>query len=385
MASRAQRNLHRQFVAVARKELLQTARDRRIMAMLLVAPLIQLIIFGYAIDFDVDRVPTVVVAQDQGSAGREHERRLLADGTLRLVGRTRSSAEAERKIEQGRAAATVILPEDLSRQLDRGRTAEVQVILDGTDPNRANVAAAAVGRYFAEVANDSLQARLEQSSPALAQALPRLTLTPRIFYNPRLKSPPFMIPAVMTLLLVVVTTITTAMGLAREREMGTLEQVLVTPIEPVVFLLGKMVPFILAGLFDVLLALTAGAWLFDLPLRGPLPVLAAGTLLYILTLLGVGLLISTVSRTQQQSFLGGFLFVLPAVLLSGAMTPIRGMPQWLQLVTYLNPVRYYAEILRANLLKGAGFGDLWLQLLVLAAFSVGIVTLAGLRFHKRLG
>jgi ABC-2 type transport system permease protein len=183
----------------------------------------------------------------------------------------------------------------------------------------------------------------------------------------------------------IVTTIVTAMGLAREREMGTLEQVLVTPLRPLQLLLGKMLPFVGIGLLDVLLVLGAGTWLFDVPMRGSLPVLALGALLYLMSTLGVGLLISTLSGSQQQAFLGGFLFVLPAILLSGVMTPIRGMPGWLQVVTLANPVRYFVEVLRAVLLKGAGLADVWPQLAPLAGFGTVLLALATLRFQRRLG
>jgi len=239
------------------------------------------------------------------------------------------------------------------------------------------VAGAAASRYFGERAAELVAARTGRES--------RLRLVPRIAYNPSLRTPPYMIPGILAMLLVVVTTIVTAMGLARERESGTLEQVLVTPVAPMELLAGKMAPFLALGLFDVLLVLTVGALLFDLPLRGSLPVLGAGTLLYLLTTLGVGLLISTASRTQQQSFLGGFLFILPAVLLAGVVTPISSMPRPLQLVTYLNPLRYYAEVSRAVLQKGAGAAELWPQLLVLAVFGLAIFGAAALRFRKRLG
>jgi len=186
------------------------------------------------------------------------------------------------------------------------------------------------------------------------------------------------------MLLLIVTTIVTAMGLSREREMGTLEQVLVTPIRPVLLLIGKMAPFVVIGLVDVALLMAAGTWLFAVPLGGNLAVVLAGTLLYLMTTLGVGLLISTLSASQQQSFLGGFLFVLPAILLSGVVTPIRAMPLWLQVVTWLNPVRYYAEVMRTTLLRGAGFGELWPQLVALALLGGGILFAATRRFHERI-
>ncbi len=370
-----------QLAAVFRKEVRQTVRDRRIMFMLIVAPLIQTVVFGFAVNFEVDRVPTVVVDLDRSADSREHARRLLADGTLRRSAAALSVAESEHDLDDGRAAAAVVLPERFGADLAAGRSTEVQVVLDGTDPNRATVASGAVSRYFGDLAESMARERtVARGLPPLAQ----VEVVPRIAYNPSLRSPPFMIPGIAAMLLLIVTTIVTAMGLSREREMGTLEQVLVTPIRPLFLLVGKMAPFVVIGLVDVALLMAAGTWLFDVPLRGNLLVLLSGTLLYLMTTLGVGLLISTVSTTQQQSFLGGFLFALPAILLSGVMTPIRAMPAWLRAITWLNPVRYYAEVMRATLLRGAGFGDQWLQLAALLVLGGALLATATLRFHKRV-
>jgi ABC-2 type transport system permease protein len=381
MAARPSRRT--QLLAVVRKESLQTMRDKRMMAMLLVAPLLQLVVFGYAVDFNVDRIPTVIADLDQSAASRQHARELLADGTLREVGRAASVDEAEQALVRGDAAAVLVFPAGFERKLERGETAQAQVLIDGTDPNRGTVASAAVAGYFAQAGAKIAVDRAQRAGVALPRT-GGISLVPRIWYNPTLASPPFMIPGVMAMLLVIVTTIVTAMGLAREREMGTLEQVLVTPIRPSVLLLGKLLPYVVIGFLDVGLALAVGSWLFNLPLRANLWLLAASTFAYLLSTLGVGLLISTVSRTQQQSFLGGFLFAMPAILLSGVMTPIRSMPGWLQAVTYLNPLRYYVEILRASLLKGAGLDDLWPRLLVLLAFGVVLLATASLRFRKRV-
>jgi ABC-2 type transport system permease protein len=370
-----------QLAAVFRKEVRQTVRDRRIMFMLVAAPLIQTMVFGFAVDFDVDRVATVVVDRDGSAESREHARRMLADGTLRRAGAARAVSDAERELDVGRAAAAVVLPPGLGADLAAGRPAEVQVVLDGTDPNRSTVAAGAVSRYFGDVGERLARERLEARG---VRAPAQLEVVPRILYNPGLRTPPFMIPGIAAMLLLIVTTIVTAMGLSREREMGTLEQVLVTPIRPLFLLVGKMAPFVVIGLVDVALLMAAGTWIFDVPLRGNLLVLLAGTLLYLMTTLGVGLLISTLSTTQQQSFLGGFLFTLPAILLSGVMTPIAAMPGWLQAITYANPVRYYVEVMRTTLLRGAGFSDLWPQLLALTVLGAGILAAATLRFHKRL-
>ena len=371
-----------QLAAVFRKEVRQTVRDRRVMFMLIVAPLIQTLVFGFAVDFDVDRVPTVVVDRDGSAESRLHARRLLADGTLRRVGTAASATAADLALDDGRAAAALVLPRRLGADLTAGRAAEVQVLLDGTDPNRANVAAGAVSRYFGEVGEALARERL------VARGLPppaQIEVVPRVAFNPGLKTSPYMVPGIAAMLLVIVTTIVTAMGLSREREMGTLEQVLVTPIRPALLLAGKMAPYIVIGLVDVALLMAAGTWIFGVPLRGALPVVLVGTLLYLMTTLGVGLLISTLSTTQQQSFLGGFLFVLPAILLSGVVTPIRGMPDWLQAVTWVNPLRYYAEVMRTTLMRGAGFAELWPQLLALALLGGAVLVAATRRFHERIG
>jgi ABC-2 type transport system permease protein len=383
VTARAERRPSRawiQYAAVVRKEVLQTLRDRRVMFMLIFAPFLQTVVLGFAVDFDVDRVPTVVADQDRSAESRLHLRRVLADGTLLRAGEASSAEQGAAALDRGEAAAVIVIPPRFAADLEARRPAEVQVILDGTDPNRANVAAGAVSRYFGEeaVRRASAAARAAGVAPPA-----RIEVVPRLFYNPGLKSAPYIVPGIAAMLLVVVTTIVTAMGLSREREQGTLEQVAVTPIPATILLAGKMTPFVFIGFFDVLLLTTAGTWVFGVPLRGNLAVMALATLLYLLSTLGVGLLISTMSTNQQQSFLGGFLFTMPAMLLSGIMTPIDSMPRWMQWLTFANPLRYFQEIARANMLKGAGFADVWPQMLALALFGSGIFGLATARFRKR--
>jgi ABC-2 type transport system permease protein len=221
-------------------------------------------------------------------------------------------------------------------------------------------------------------------SLARGEAAPRspVRLEPRVLYNPGLSTPVYVVPGIVGMLLLIVTTVTMALGLARERESGTLEQLQVTPLRTGVLMVGKVTPFVLVGLLDVGLALCVGTWVFGVPLRGHLGVVALATLLYLMSTLGVGLLIATLSRTQQQAYVGGFLFLLPAVLLSGVMSPLRAMPGWLVWVTWLNPLRYYVEVMRGVLLKGAGLGDLWPQLCLLAVFGALVLTVATHRFHK---
>jgi ABC-2 type transport system permease protein len=369
------------LAAIVRKEVRQTVRDRRIMFLLIAAPLLQTIALGFAVDFNFEKVPTLVVDLDRSEASRTYARRLLADRTLERRPGGGSPLAAAAQLAAGQAAAAVVLPTEVERSLLGDRAAEVQIVLDGTDPNRASVVANAATRYFGAAA---LELGRERLARAGLPPPPAILAVPRALYNPGLDTAPFMIPGVMTMLLVITTTVVTAMGLSREREMGTLEQILVTPIRPLQLLLGKMTPFLVIGGFDVFLVLTAGVWIFKVPVHGNPLVLIAGTLLYLLCTLGIGLLISSVSRTQQQSFLAGFLFIMPAILLSGVMTPVQAMPVWLRTVTYLNPVRYFVEVLRANLLKGAGFADLWWRLGALGAIGSTILLVATLRFRKRL-
>ncbi len=362
------------LMAVMKKEVRQTVRDRRMMVLLVAAPVIQLIVFGYAVDLDIDRVPTAVVDLDRSSTSRTHIARILADGTLRRVAEPSSVPEAERMLETADAAVVLVVPPDFERDVLRGRGASVQAIVDGTNPNRANVASAAITRYFAEESDAIVRSRLI--------VRPELSIRSRVLFNPRLETAIYMVPGVAAMLLLLITTIVTAMGLARERERGTLEQILVTPVPGSILILGKILPFAVIGIVDFGLALVVGAYVFDMPLAGDFTVLFVGVTFYVLTTLGVGLLVSTFSTSQQQAFMGGFLFLLPAALLSGIMTPVRSMPQWLQLVTLINPVRHFAEVTRGVLLRDAGFDELGTQLIALVLSSTLVIAFASFRFRK---
>ncbi|MET0342890.1 MAG: ABC transporter permease [Polyangiales bacterium] len=375
--------------AVIRKEIRQTVRDRRMMVLLIASPVIQLIVFGNAVQLDVDKVPTAVVDLDDSHESRTQLAHILADGTLRPVARERSVGPALRMLETGEAAAALIVPRDFARDVARARGAEVQVVLDGSDPNRANVAASAVSSYFAGESERRVRARLalrayDGTLPFIGPP-PAIDLRSRVLFNPTLKTSVYMVPGVTAMLLLLITTIVSAMGLARERERGTLEQVLVTPVPSLVLVLGKIIPFGAIGLFDFLLALTVGAYVFDMPLRGAMSLLLVATALYLTVTLSVGLLISTFSASQQQAFMGGFLFLLPAALLSGIMTPVRSMPAWLAPLTLINPVRHYAEILRGVLLRGADAAMLSTQLVTLAAMGLVVCGYASHRFRKQQG
>jgi ABC-2 type transport system permease protein len=373
------------LLAVIKKELRQTARDKRMLFLLIVVPVIQLFIFANAVNLDVDHVPTVVVDLDKSQRSASDLRRLLADGTLTKVGAVDSIPQAERWLETNRAAVVLLIPEGFERDVVRGRRATVQAILDGSDPNRAGIASAAISQYFAGEAAVLIKARLLRVAAESATRLPQLGLRARIYFNPELETALYMVPGIMAMLLLLITTIVTAMGLSRERERGTLDQILVTPVRSSMLMLGKILPFAMFGLLDFGLALFVGSYAFDMPLRGSLTLLVFGTLLYLMTTLGAGMLISTFSGSQQQAFMGGFFFMLPAALLSGIMTPIRSMPSWLQPFTLLNPLRHYAELLRSVLLRGASMADMQRQLWVLGCIGLVIFSAAVFRFRRTIG
>jgi ABC-2 type transport system permease protein len=367
------------LVALWRKELIQAFRDRRMLFMLLMVPVVQVIVFGYAANLEFNHAATVVVDDDHTPESRELVRGLGAEGTFTIRSAPTDQA-ALRAVQLGEAQVAIIVPRRFGDKLNAGLPAEVQVLVDGTEPTRAVGAAAAVGAFTAGKSQRWAQAAAGQAQgPA-----PRIVLEPRLYYNPALKSRRFMVPGTAASILLIVTTIVTAMGLARERELGTMEQLLVTPLHPLTLMVGKTVPYALFGLVDESAILVLGNLLFDVPLRGSFLLIYAGTLAYLMATLSVGLLISTFARTQQQAIMGGFFFLMPALLLSGFLTPIEAMPRWIQPVTVLIPVRYFIEIIRGSLLRGATFADLAPSLGALAGLGAAFLLLAAWRFQRTI-
>lgn len=350
-----------QLLAMIRKEVEQTLRDRRIMVLIIAVPLVQIIVFGFAVDFEVDRIPTAVVDEDDSFESRTWTRRSFSDGTLtRTVEASNASLVAEWLVEDV-ADVVIVFPPDFGRDLVRGESPRVQVLLDGSDPNRTTAAQSFVSGLF-QPARDRVRARF--------------------LFNPGLDTPPFLLPGVAGILLLLVTTVIAAMGLARERETGTLEQLRVTPISPGVLLTGKVLPFAAVALFDFVLAMGLAHRGFGMPLRGSLVELLAIAVLYVTGTLGTGLAISTFSRTQQQAFLGGFVFLLPTALLSGVFTPIASMPEWLQSLTWANPLRHFVELVRVNVFTGRPLSAAPLNVAALAAYALVVSMVAVTRFSR---
>jgi ABC-2 type transport system permease protein len=359
-----------------RKEFLQLRRDPRLRAALIMAPLIQLFMFGYAATLDVKHIPVAVCDRDRQAESRELLMSLSRSGYFELRAWVDSPTELERPIASGRALVGLYLPADFSKRRARGETAQLQVILDGTDMNSAGVAAGYLAALLAH--------HVRTWTPA-TQAGPAILHEPRIWYNPDLRSVNYMVPAVICMILGTVMTAVTAVAIVRERESGTLEQLIVTPIRPLELMLGKTLPFAAIGLLDVCLVILVARYWFGVSVAGSITLLFLLSIVFLITSLGLGLFISTVSRTQQQAMLTALFVLMPSVLLSGFMYPIENMPRAIQWVTYLIPLRYFLEIVRGIFLQGAGIAILWPQAITLALLGCAIFTLSALRFQKRLG
>jgi ABC-2 type transport system permease protein len=377
---------------IIRKEFIQALRDPRMRGMLILPPVIQLIVFGYAANLDVDTARIAWMDRDRSHESRELLSNFQGSGRFRIVATPEGDAQMQRLLDHGDVDAVVRVLPGFARDVERGRATSVQVLVDGTNSNTAsivaNYATQAISRYSNGVLQkqqaDKLVGRTMQSGGPMHANIPQIDARPRVWFNPDLKSRNYFVPGVVVNIITLVTLMLTAMAIVREKEIGTMEQLMVTPIQPIELMLGKTLPFALVGLFDVTLAVSVALALFHIPFRGHVWVLLVGALVFLMTSLGAGLFISTVSRTQQQAMMSTFLFFQPFFLLSGFTFPIRNMPLVVQYLTLINPVRYFLEIVRGIFLKGSGIGVLWPQLVALVIIGVSVLTMSALRFHKKL-
>lgn len=361
---------------MVRKELRQVFRDPRMRRVLFVAPVLQLLVFGYAVSTDVRDTRTFVVDHDRSAASRELLDAFTASHYFRVVGRSERPADLVSALDRGEALLGLQIPAGFAEDLPRGN-ARVQLLFDGTDSNTATVA-----RGYAERIVQSFAQRQGSGSGDLAAGI---DLRTRAWYNAELDSREYNVPAVMGAILLLVCLLLTALAVVREREIGTLEQLLVSPLTAGEVVLGKTIPFAAIGLVDLGLIATLSLVWFRVPFRGSALLLLVASLLFILSGLGLGLFISTISRTQQEAFLSAFLVYMPAMLLSGFMFPVSSMPEAFRWLTLLNPLRHYLEVVRGVFLKGAGVEALWPQMATLAVMGVGILWLATVRFQRTAG
>lgn len=365
------------------KEFLQLFRDPKMRRMVFLMPLLQVLVFGYAVSTDVRDVPTAVVDSDRSVSSRELLFAFSSSGYFRFVSVGGDPRTARDLLDRGIAGAILRIDGGFEGDLRAGRTARLQVIADGSDSNTARIVLDYAGRIAGRFSDRVLERRdRREAGPARPAA--GVELVSRAWFNENLESRNFYVPGVIALIVMLITLMLTSMAVVREKEIGTIEQILVSPITPLEFTLGKTLPFALVGYADVLLVAAIGVFWFDVPIRGSVPLLLAATTFYLMTTLGIGLFISTVSRTQQQAMMGVFFFYFPCVLLSGFMFPIANMPEIVQVLTYANPLRYFLVVLRGVFLKGAGAETLWPQLASLSAMGLATLFLTVRRFRKTL-
>jgi ABC-2 type transport system permease protein len=354
------------------KELRQVFRDSRMLRIIFIAPVFQLLVFGYAVSTDVRHTRTFVVDLDGSQAARDLQQVFEASGYFRIVGSSRNPADLLGALEHGDATVGLQIPVGFARHLESPEGASLQLVLDGTNSNIALVARGYAERILQNWA-------LEYTGRKLI--LP-VELRDRAWFNPELESRNYNVPAVVGIILILVCLLLTALAVVREREIGTLEQLMVSPLTPLELIAGKCIPFALIGIVDLIVVTGVARLWFGVPFVGNLILLFFASLLYLLCGLGLGLLLSTISKTQQEAFLASFLLIMPIMLLSGFMFPIGSMPEIFQWLTWVNPVRHYLEIVRAVFLKGAGVRELWQQLGALALLGVALLGLAASRFRK---
>ncbi len=407
------------FPYLIRKEFLQLKRDRKMLPIVLFAPVLQLVLLGYAANLDVRHIPTAVLDLDKSRVSRELTESFFATeyfdpAAVQEQQKNRENVNAKKLIDSGRAKAVLVIPQDFSRSLLRGESAELQLLIDGSNSTEGTAVLHYAGAIVQEQQRELLAAGYRPSAgfgPSVghgpsaghgpgraaagaansakggggteAASMP-IEISSRVWYNPEFKSKYFMVPGILALLLMVITMLLSSLAIVKEKELGTLEQLNVTPITPKQMIIGKLIPFVIIGFIDVLLVVTVSRFLFRVPFRGSFFLLLIMSLIFLATTLGLGLFISTISQNQQQAMMTSVFFVMvPMFFLSGFAFPIESMPKIIQHLTYLLPLRYYFVIIRGIFLKGAGLMELWDQALALTVFGAAILLLAAGRFRKR--
>ncbi len=366
------------------KEFIQVFRDKRTRFILFGPPIIQMVIFGYAANLDIQHVPIAILDYENSQVSRDFVSRFEGSRYFDVRARTLDREKLRQLVDRGDVTLAMQVNDGFSELLSKGQTARVQVIVDASNSNSALVSLGYVNQVASKFAQDYQEKMLNRTAPSLLPLMPAIVLERQPWFNPDLRSQWFFVPGVMGNLITLVIVLLTAFAIVREREIGTLEQIMVTPIRQAEFILGKTIPFFLIGLLDAVLITAVGTLWFQVPLRGSLLVLSVGTVLYLFCVLGIGLLISTLSENQQQAMVTAFFFFMPAIIFSGFASPISSMPTALQWLTYANPLRYFIVILRGVFLKGVGFGVLWPQMASMAVFAIVILLASVLRFHKSL-
>jgi len=367
-------------LSLTRKEFLHIFRDPRTLMMMFAMPIIQLVLLGYAATTDVEHLRTAVLDGDRSAASRELIEVYRASNYFDIARYVESERQLATLIDDGQVRAGLVIPPGYGEAVAAGGQAQVAFVIDGSDPSVATTVYAA----SQSVGQAHSMRIVERTMGFDPDDLPGVQVHPRVWYNPEMKSANFMIPGIIGIILYFLTSLFTSMSIVREREQGTIEQLIVTPIRPLELIVGKVVPYVFIAFFNVLEVLAIGVLWFGMPIQGSLGLLLALSALFLLTSLGMGIFISSVSHTQQEAMMLTFLTIFPSIFLGGLFFPIEAMPRWLQVITYVIPLRYMLTILRGIILKGVGLHILYRQVVALILFGVAIMLLAASRFRKRL-
>ncbi|MEL7648273.1 MAG: ABC transporter permease [Sedimentibacter sp.] len=364
--------------SIIKKEFAQIKRDRRTIAIIIMMPIMELLLFGYAASTSVDHIPAAVLNNDIGEESRDLLQKLVNSQYLDIEYYVKSMDELEKIIDSGQARAGFVIPPDFSDHIKTGKTAQIQLIVDGTDPTTAQTVLSGAGAVVQSMSVEITQ----QYRGAIVSS--SLDLRSRVWYNPDMSSIYFNIPGLIGVILQTVTLMLTSFSIVRERERGTMEQLIVTPITKMELMIGKIIPYVIIGFVDIVLALALSVFWFRVPITGSITLLLLFSLMFLFGALGVGLIISTVSKSQLQAMQLSMFMIMPNILLSGYMFPREAMPEIINAISRVLPLTYFIKVLRGIILKGNGFAELYKEFIILAAFGIGFLTLATIKFKKKI-
>jgi ABC-2 type transport system permease protein len=372
------------ILTIITKEIHQFRRDPKMFGIILLGPILQLIFFGYAVNMDLEKVSAVVFDKDKSVKSRLFIDEFTGSNYFEILDYTNSYDDVQKYLEGGKATLAIIIENKFEQNLSANRTAKVQVIFDGSDGNKASIAAGYVTNIFSDFSKNILL-ELQNKTGQKKTLISPIEAEIRAWFNPTLKTRNFMIPGIIGMLLSIITLILTSLAIVKEKEIGTLEQIIVTPIKPYELIIGKAIPFAAMGFIVISIILSVMTFGFNIPIKGSISFLFLSSAVYILSTLGLGIFVSTVSKTQQQAMMiAVFVVMMPMVFLSGFAFPIENMPVIIQQITYIIPLRYFMTIIRSVILKGIGFNELWLELLIMLIMGIVLLILSSLRFRKNL-
>ncbi len=377
----------KRILYITRKEFIQIFRDPRMSFIIFIAPVVQLFLFGYAVTTDVKNIDVAIMDLDRSKESREILRTIFSSGYFNFVDYVDDNNELEKVLISSKANIIIVIPDRFSENLSKNLVAELQIIVDGAESNLINVSVGYINKMLTKFVKDRVELNIQKISiltEGKVNSLPIVNAESRFLYNPELKSSVYFVPGVLAMIIMIITMLLTGLAITREREIGTIEQLIVTPVKPYQLIIGKMIPFILIGLVEASIILLVGVWHFKIKVAGSVILLYFSFLTFLFSTLGIALFISTISKTQQQVVFVTVLIMMPSIVLSGLMFPINNMPEPVQYLTYLNPLRYFVEIIRGIILKGNDFLILAPKFLILLFLGIFMLILAIFRFRRTM-